>query len=537
MDVPETPPRGAPSTKSPPRVRTKRQQAQSRNVSVREERVLAAYETARREALREHVPSRPRDVGEVFEQRRAFFASALSLAEQFAHLDLDALVDPEHYDGREVWQVTLELCLDLDPVSDALVLTRVQARLGLVDDDDEEAHEDLACVEEGPAKYEPHPFASYYEIENTIADFQRAASAVRQGGAYRVPDFPRLFSGAGRRDAFVRRVRNSYHIDDDTELPRALHPLAARSFEEVLVEHWLELHDAAFLERAYGLVAPQGTTLPRLVDEARFVELLARGEEDTMRSFVARPPAPEPQLEDRQLLRDLYVRAIVGGDEQLTVFEISAPRLFIVLGSEGQRPLEVQRHVAKYFELLDAGCTFFEDRLYHDSRGSAAAALFRLKRLVPLAGLAREVAAAAPPTNALRGPYASLAPRQGGFTAMRPSSYTRTDAERRWRELCAAGTETAAEVGELRRIAQGLDIAMTSATARGLCRAIAGQLEAEFGERARLREAARSAAAPSYAAVAAAGTTLRSPTTAEVESMLAAANTSKRRRNPPPPQQ
>jgi hypothetical protein len=210
---------------------------------------------------------------------------------------------------------------------------------------------------------------------------------------------------------------------------------------------------------------------------------------------------------------------------------LTAPDLFatVLYESEGTRSRTPTRDaLALYLKLTKLGFLFFEDVSDgYEKRGDALAALFRLKRQVLGLPVRAEVRRAAAGREETAHPaYAELLPRNERFAPpLPPASYTRGEAEQRWRAICAEGAESLEDIGELKRVAEGLEISTKAATAAGLCKAIARQFEAEFGERARLREHAALAAPPRLA------THGNTPTSEQIAQLLASSQPS--RRSPP----
>jgi hypothetical protein len=141
------------------------------------------------------------------------------------------------------------------------------------------------------------------------------------------------------------------------------------------------------------------------------------------------------------------------------------------------------RLVTMYLALKRSGGIAFLAKHHYASRTEAAAALGRLRRLSTVPA---DAARAARPGGVSAVLAAGLLRDQRWPAPAPPASYTNTGVERRWRE---ASEEQHMEL--LWELAKGLEFRLPPpASFERLRRAVSAQLEAEFGERARLREAA-----------------------------------------------
>jgi hypothetical protein len=415
---------------------------------------------------------------------------------------------------------TLTLCFDLDVATDALSVSCIEVS---AKEDGERKEFHFAWDEHGEA--EPRSAAIAYGVETNLSDY-RLAAAASEKAEYHIPDFAKMLSD--RRGAFHRLVAEAFVVDEESHEPQVENTRALRrahsATDRLLLNLWLGGHDPKYLVTVYGLAAPATRVLPQLLSEDGLLDALLLGE-SSIRYFL-RDDAPEPKSEFT-IARTTRLREIsVSGNNELT-----APDLFVTVlyESEGTRSRTPTRDaLALYLKLTKLGFLFFEDVSDgYEKRGDALAALFRLKRQVlglPVRAEVRRVAAGR--ESVARPAYAELLPRSERFAApAAPASYTRGEAEERWRAICASGSEAAEDLDELRRVAEGLEISTKAATAVGLCKAIARQLEAEFGERARLREQA----ARTGPRLAANGET---PTSEQIAALLASGQP-RRRQSPP----
>jgi hypothetical protein len=354
----------------------------------------------------------------------------------------------------------LELDLDLDITSDQLIVTRVSARNG----------EERASWDENGERDQEH--APY------VTRIARIVSSNARKVTYVVPDFPKLLSDA--RSKLSRDVHNHYvvrgagpSLDIDAEREMDYSPA-----DIWLLREWLRMHDPSYLERFYGLRQPKTQEkFPRLLtDDELVTELLTGHATYEVGAYGPSGQAGFPRLQD------------------ISVELIEDPDGDIEYALSGSYPLgdfeSINATLFRYVKARAAGVVFYLFESSYSTRAEAIAALFRLRHLVPVAARATQAAQAAPLAGTARPAYAELLPREAGFAPPSPpASYTRDEAEERWRAICTAGTVGARDVAALKRIADGLGIVTRATTAAGLCRAISAQHEIEFGERARLREA------------------------------------------------
>jgi hypothetical protein len=74
------------------------------------------------------------------------------------------------------------------------------------------------------------------------------------------------------------------------------------------------------------------------------------------------------------------------------------------------------------------------------------------------------------------------------FRRTKVERYTKLEAEKEWRTICDKNDPTKEDIDTLINIAEGFEIQTKSRDAKYICKLIEKQYEAEFGERARMRE-------------------------------------------------
>jgi hypothetical protein len=358
-----------------------------------------------------------------------------------------------------------------------------------------------------------------------FATQQELQCAEQASCAYALPHFPKLL--ADRRSCLSRLARDGYGADHWGMSVRPVPLITSRapdehharpwtqSLDALLLESWLRLHDAEYLCRAYDLEPIPALPLPRLLlDDESFVRQTARiscGAALELCLQIYAPDALDAEVQvtiDRPLpaqQRSRYERKTSRGPRDVFqpkkgTTKMPVPRLSeigIGLNCDGHTleaahlgradgPSDGRKLIGTYEALKQSGLVVFVARRCYASHAEASAALLRLRRLSTVPADAARTAR----PGAVSATLASVLPRSGHFAAPAlPASYTRGEAEERWRGWSSANEQQPFE--PLLEIAAGLGLRTQLLTSfERLQRAVRTQLEAEFGERARLREAA-----------------------------------------------
>jgi hypothetical protein len=413
--------------------------------------------------------------------------------------------------------ISVSLYLDLDE-RDSLVVVAVAASILSEDDEYVETLWGPRGVALAGRNATEYPKLVTVEVRRPFpAESDRTSSSPL---LYELPDFPLLLARKRvqkKGEEYRRFVLNSYAVRDGTPTTLEGGSVGAEGLYSTtsvqMLNAWLSLHDAAYLERAYGLVpvAQRPQVLTRLLtDDAAVLEELVRMTEVSSTSDYAESIYCYAPAEGSRVLNE--AADVVPSLWKLSVHE----SFFRLYETTAQRidDVRVDTFIREYVKFRDQGCTFFVDQKY-PSREAAVRALFRLRYLTPSAREAsrkgKELAGALP--GALAGGGISTEPseqsqfgryarpkapreyvRKSGVPRRSPrrGGYTREDAEERWREICSGGGSVdEARVDELRSIAAGLGVGeerTRGVGAKKLCSLISRQYEVEFGERARLRE-------------------------------------------------
>ncbi len=304
--------------------------------------------------------------------------------------------------------------------------------------------------------------------------------------AYTIPQFPSMLTLKKRPTKEERKlyndIRHYYYYRDGPKLNIGFYELGYDYFFCQLLTIWIALHDGLYLQRAYDL--PLTYFVPKM-------PFLLKTDEDLIHYFV------NPIRDTRVLSFATETRA--NGLQQARISE------------QETESGEDRYYFERLDELVNSGIThalntriivilrgyvddkaqkyrFFVSDDSYETIAEAREALFRIRHLASL----NDVLAVAPAEGAVSGSMAELLPITAGFATHKAivPSYTYTEAETRWRQICQGSKQSKAEVDELRGIAKALDIKTKSKDAETLCRLISKQYELEYGERARMREVA-----------------------------------------------
>lgn len=478
----QTPPRRSPSPKSkqspkrqPPSVRQKKANPEI-------SRLLRKYKEIKKSLETEQLTN-PNEVKRLFEG--ALYSLAYKSVTAW-DMETTLLIEGTRRSS------TLTLYLDLDINTDNLIIKGVQLHF---------AESDVEGEHSGIFRYGPDTLLDIQPTDERFVSFVGGGEPVSftphlvDNVEYSIPNFPQLLGAIGQpkfQTEFKKRVLDRYLVRNGVPTIYSTTSNASTTNTQPLIPNdmisdrffdlWLSLHDPTLLERMYGLVQTIRTpSLPRLlVTEDDFLKALAI-DETTVRRYSTRE-------DSKYSLKNLSVTTLYLQAEDIRY--ATTAQSFLEDGIEHIRSI-----LNDYITYGDQW-QYFVDITY-PSRQEAAAALYRLRHLssIPIEASIQAIPGAIP--GAIIGTY-----RQEGMKGKPkiPASYTKTQAEERWREICLNDThkrrtkiETNTPIEDLQAIAQALDISLTTLAKvktdkSSLCSLIQQQYELEFGERSRLTE-------------------------------------------------